>query len=521
MSFNNNNPTIVYADNPNQITDAAIYLSNGMIIDYHVYKQQNKIKQIGEVKRTSDPSIMAIMSNNGALLGEFKLPSGPAVYYGTGNAPNTGGINMYSGSINTPNNNNVLGGINMTGNDLSIGNSNFGGISIGGNSTVVTETIKTPTVTLAPAEEKKPKKLTMLPGFEFFPIPTFYTDVEMIDIGGYGKYNITIKKDENMDIEKNNNVYAGLKSEAVKEASLLGLVECPSLDVDSRVSIMTAINIAETFKNKTIMFSGYSHASSLHSIHKKDNAIKGDDIRVMSDDNGSMFVNLLVDYVATANTYPPAERLGELLRSIDSHILSKPSGLMMKNKIVEIFNEEFKIVQNKISFNASNVKSLYKTYTDLCTLLNEKISDLSILEQYDNAKQKIYDRLTNKKSLSMFGQVSIISLGEPKDVVVTGAGFTEDILCISTRDTNILSELSTLLENEADTKTYKVDINTPNTKRLLEDCFNSNIRFEKNINEEFDINKYSTNNYQMVLYVLGSKFKVYRKRDGCYIYRSL
>lgn len=499
--------TVIYRD----AGANAIYLSNGIIIDLQEFdgvdgfgRKKGNVVQNGVLQNTNMNGVWSIVSKSGKVIGEFVANQGPKYYNNSSN-----------GNMN-------IGGMGNMGLSTSIDNvvGGSGSISIGGNYNENTN-IDTSMYSNNPEPERRqaetPKdevKVPMLDGYEFLPVPTNYTDLKYTRVGDYNKFEIIIRKDENMNITQNNEVYAGLKesNRENNEATLVALFDSYILDVNDSSSVITAMNIAQTFKNKNIIFNGTSSFWYLTSIKAKSNELTPSDV-VYKGTGSSFYVNELADLVSRSSS------LQSLLDGIDRMIKDKSVGIPLKNGIVNIINEEYSIVANTINVHPKQVNSLGKVLETIKEYINTSIDDIALREEYDKAEERVFRRLTNPKSLSEFRHSIALALVDPIEKVVTGAGLRENILCASTRDANILVELAKLIDAEEDKSTYKVDINTPNTLKLLTDLLDGNLRYEVNTNNTFKAEKFSSNLYQMVLYVLGSKFKVYRKVNGIFVTR--
>lgn len=494
--------TVVYRDTAAN----AIYLSNGIIIDLQEFdgtdaygRKKGNVVQNGVLQNTNTNGVWNIVSKSGKVIGEFIANQGPRYFnnYGNSNNINIGGMN---GGLSTSIDNSV-GGV--------------GSISIGGN---ISTNIDTSTYNTAPEPERQAeapreeKKIPMLDGYEFLPVPTDYTDLKYTRVGDYNKYEITIRKDENMDISKNNEVYAGLKENSKRdsEATLVAITDDYLLDVNNSSSVITAMNIAQTHKNKTVIFGGVSSFWYLNSIKNKTTDMTVSDV-VYKGSAGSFYVNELADLVSRSSS------LQSLLNNIDDMIKDKAVGKPLKDGIVNIINEEYSIVANSINIHPKYVTSLGKVIGTIKDHINNDIDDIALREEYDKAEERVFRRLTNPKSLSEFRHSVALSLLDPKDKVVNGAGLRETVVCIATRDVNVITEMSRLMNSDDDKSTYKLDINTPNTLKLLTDLLDGNIRYEVTVEDTFKLERFNTNLYQAVLYILGSKFKVYRKVNGIFI----
>ena len=512
--FNQNNmstpQTKVFYRDPASIQApiASIYLDNGVVIDRDAYDMYGKVIEKGYLQKTNNPNILTIHNQNGKQVGLFDMEKG-AVYGGGNQIGNISGGNSSAGVITVGGASSSISGM------VTVGSTSNGGFNTPDN--FVNTTTQQKIHTEQQPTPKEEKNIVLIPGSEFLPIPTLYTDIKYIPIGDYFKPQIIIKKGENMDTEKNSMVYEDLKREAaIAEPTLIGVydqTEAISLDIQNKSSIEQAINISSITKNKNIIFNGYALIWGLNSIKEKTNDPVVNDI-IYKGAAGSFYENRLADLASRSKT------LETLLKSIDTELDGKHYAKTVRSSISEIIDEEYGIVEDFIHINGAKVESLGTIIEQINTLIRENVEDITILNRYDEAKANVYRRLTNPEALKKFRYISHLMLSEPKNKIVSGFGLYESFLCLSTRDALITKELQKLIDNADDTNTYLVDVNTPNLKKLISDLMTGNIRFEKGQEiDAFSIDKYSVNPYQMVLYCLSSKFKVYRKNDQYFVTR--
>lgn len=511
--FNQNNAstqqTKVFYRDPPAISApiASIYLDNGVIIDRDAYDMYNKVIEKGYLRQTNNNNIFTIHNQNGKQVGVFDMSTGPSYGVSQSNTMSSGNLN--NGMIN------VSGVSGNTSGMVVVGTSSNSGFSTM-NGSIATPTVEQKIHPMQPHTSKEEKEIVLIPGSEFLPIPTFYTDIKYVPIGDYFRPQIIIKKGEDMDTEKNSLVYEELKKEAATgEPTLVGVydqTETISLDIQNKSSIEQAINISSITKNKNIIFNGYALIWGLNTIREKTNDPIVNDV-IYKGAAGSFYENRLADLASRYNT------LETLLKSIDRELENMHYAKSVIASISEIIDEEYGIVEDFIHVNGAKVESLGTIIEQINTLIRENVEDITILNRYDEAKANVYRRLTNPESLKKFRYISHLMLSEPENKTVSGFGLYESFLCLSTRDAVVIKELQKLIDNADDTNTYLVDVNTPNLKKLISDLMTGNVRFEKSQDINYSIDKYSVNPYQMVLYCLSSKFKVYRKNDQYFVTR--
>lgn len=467
-----------------------VILTSGDVITLSDYRNNpGNCKVVGKLKNTDVKNVYSIIDVNTGKVIAFYNDEKKHIFKQDTNAINLNSVN--TGGI-------VLNGGTSTG--IISGAVHTGGVVIGGGD-------KQPAPIVAPIQQVEVSRQeipkTPLEGYEFNPIPTDYTDIEIQNLGNFYKYKIIIKKgDNNMNTKAHSDIYDGLTDEAKSTESLVAGGYPDIVNLNHMNALLGLDVILADSKNKYNLVSGSRSTVVLKGLVKSKAPISENTVGVSKLSNGNALVNEYVQI--TYDSTSVKDILTQMLGHYNEDALR-----VFVPYFGRIFYEELQPLDTmglKPNFNpfvyGLELISVIETMEDI----EEKAAHIAALD-------RITTRLKLDKSTDLeyeFEQYGV------KDKVVTASGLSERVLVVTVRDDYIVQELAKYIRDNTDGM-FKISNNTPNTLKLVSSIFNGAIKLS-GTTDIFNIKNFADVNHVLVLVVKNRMFTVVNKNNNYVIF---
>lgn len=353
------------------------------------------------------------------------------------------------------------------------------------------------------------KKRFPLEGYEFRPIPTKYNDLELLEVGDYYKYKITIRKGESeMDLKANSELYNRLNDNSKKRDTVELVYTETEIDLNISHIPLFVDTVAKSTVYKNTLFSSVVEFGYLKSIVK--GKLTDNNTSIIEVGNNYINNHLYNIVMSSENFFDIIRKLAENYPSDTLRHIRKPICEMMKEELSTIPGSPIKVDPDTFNLFKPAVITGIRDYIS-------NLSDADLIYRLSNALNRLYDRFRNVESIRSFN-VLLQGLSDDGNILEV-LGFKEVRLGVVTKDPDIKIELDEMANNDSiGNAIYEINPrNTPNLYSLIDSIFIGNVKVLDYMGVEnkttFNMSDYSNATNVIMLGVYGAIFTVVRSTD--------
>ena len=525
QSYNQQNQIVEIARD--QVNDFSI-LSNGSLVRTSTMNYNTQL--VGKLISTNTQGVYQIFSNKANnVIGMFDINS-KVIQLAQQQQPQ---MNSYNTSLPQPG-----GGMNMSNQSQSgiVGDTIYGGsIAIGNPDVPVSSFSSNPTTPISqntptPAvkentidmsvyrkisddeyvilsNDRKDFEafvvgLTPMEGYSFRPVPVSYGLLSVVTSGSEYKLKMKSKGENEMDINKHNDIYRDLY-QASREEVVLKAVELDDGILNLNDSLLDIVLDAVLDSKDPITITSVDVTAGYYLGHSElTTKVNEDDMcptgTVYIKDRNNLIRNDYYHSIVKIST-----DLASLMDNMN-HLAKEKHKSLMRRYIAGIYKEVLSTVDSGLNINVDKLNP-YNETVDLIEAI-ESIDDMKRKAILELALTDIYNRLTSKTSISQFTIVGDY-LSSIENKSISAGGLTERQLMVISREVNIEIEISELIRIN-DFNVFKVTDSTPGLASLSKAIFNNNLKLVDE--SKFDISNYTNVPTTFILVVRNYRLRVVR-----------